>query len=489
MLGRRSVRFVALAATVATVGVLSGCGGTGAAPAPATMSFHSRPDLHPPVVDVLQQSSAAGKGLIFIAPKMDAPQYGAEIVDDAGQPVWFHPGVEVTDFRVQTYQGKPVLTWWQGPSTAPILGTGFGSYVIMDRSYREIAHVEAGFGTNTGDLHEFQLTSKGTALLTAYRIVHADLSSVGGPADARVADSMFQEVDVATGKVLFTWHSLGHVGFDESYDPVPAKDAPASAPVWDYFHINSVELEPDGNYLISARNTWAVYEIDGKTGKVLWRLNGKRSSFAMGDGTKFAWQHDARFQPDGTLTLFDDEAVPAEASRSRAIRLRLDLEAHTATLVQADTVDGVLSGSQGNAQQLPNGDLFVGWGAVPRYTEFDRQGHVVYDATFSAGDDSYRDYRFPWVGKPATQPAIDVASDGGTVYASWNGATRVASWRVVAGPSAEDLHEVGSGQKTGFETTLTVTTVEPYLAVQALDARSRVLGQSAVVKPGGLAMG
>jgi hypothetical protein len=476
-----------LAIALATVGVATGCGSS-STPAPATMSFHSRPDLQPPVVHVLQESAQAGKGLIFIAPKMGAPQYGAEIVDGAGQPVWFHPGVEVTDFRVQTYRGKPVLTWWQGPSSAPILGTGFGSYVIMDSSYREIAHVQAGFGRDSGDLHEFQLTPKGTALLTAYRIVHGDLSAIGGPTDARVADSMFQEVDVATGKVLFTWHSIGHVGFAESYDPVPAKDAPPSAPVWDYFHINSVELEPNGNYLISARNTWAVYEIDGKTGKVLWRLGGKKTSFEMGKGTRFAWQHDARFHPDGTLTIFDDESTPPEAPASRAIRLRLDAKAHTATLVHADFVPGVLAPSQGNAQQLPNGDLFVGWGAVPRYTEFDAKGRIVYDATFSAGDDSYRDYRFPWVGKPTTRPAIAVADDG-TVYASWNGATQVARWRVVAGPSAESLHEVGGGPKTGFETTLTVTTIEPYVAVQALDARGNVLGQSAAVRRGGLALG
>jgi hypothetical protein len=476
-----------LAVALATVGVATGCGSS-STPASPTMSFHSRPDLQPPVVRVLQSSPQAGRGLIFIAPKMGAPQYGAEIVDDAGQPVWFHPGAEITDFRVQTYRGKPVLTWWEGPSDAPILGTGFGSYVIMDRSYREIAHVQAGFGPETGDLHEFQLTPKGTALLTAYRIVHRDLSSIGGPADARVADSMFQEVDVATGKVLFTWHSVGHVGFGESYDPVPARDAPASAPVWDYFHINSIELEPNGNYLISARNTWAAYEIDRKTGKVLWRLGGKKSSFEMGKGTRFAWQHDARRQPDGTVTIFDDEGAPPEAPVSRAIRLRLDRKAHTATLVRADSVPGVLTSSQGNAQQLPNGDLFVGWGAVPRYTEFDARGRVVYDATFSAGDDSYRSYRFPWVGKPRTRPAIAVAGNG-TVYASWNGATRVARWRVVAGPDAEDLHEVGGGPKTGFETALTVTTVQPYVAVQALTAGGRVLAQSAAVKRGGLALG
>jgi hypothetical protein len=166
----------------------------------------------------------------------------------------------------------------------------------------------------------------------------------------------------------------------------------------------------------------------------------------------------------------------------------------TATLVHADASPaGVLSMSQGNAQALPNGDTLVGWGSVPRVTEFAPDASVVFDATFSDGDDSYRAYRFVWSGTPTTRPAIDVAKGGGdaaTVYASWNGATAVAGWRVLAGLEADNLTPVGDVQpKNGFETTLEATTGAPFLAVEALDAAGRVLATSAAVRRGGLAIG
>jgi hypothetical protein len=459
------------------------------------MHFRSRPDLTPPVFRVLKHDATAARGYVFVAPKRDAPQRGPEIVDGAGQPVWFDPVPDqATDFRVQTYRGKPVLTWWEGPTTAPILGTGLGHYLIMDQSYRVIARVEAGLGRETADLHEFELTPRGTALITAYQTVRASLASIGGPKRARIADSIVQEVDVATGKVLFTWHSVGHVAVDESYIPLTGPGAPPAGGAYDYFHVNSVEEEPDGNFLVSARNTSAVYELDRKTGAVLWRLGGKRSSFRMGPGTTFWWQHDARRQPDGTITLFDDGAAPPKEKASRAIRLRVDAAARTVTLVHSDVSPArVLAGSQGNAQVLDGGHVFVGWGAIPRATEFAADGSVVFDAVFSDGDDSYRAYRFDWSGLPHDRPSI-AADSGGTdtakVYASWNGATRVTAWRVLAGGTRAGLQPVGRARpKTGFETTLEVGTDSPYLAVEALDARGRVLATSAAIERGGLAIG
>jgi hypothetical protein len=461
---------------------LTGCGGK---KPPPTLHFKSEPELRPPVVTVLKDTRAAAPGYIFIAPKMDAPQYGPEILDDQGQPVWFDPiAAEAADFRVQTYRGKPVLTWWQGPSTAPILGTGLGHYVIMNSSYKVIARVQAGLGPESGDLHEFQLTPQGTALITAYRVVRGNLSAEHGAAKAKVADSIVQIVDVASGRVLFTWHSIGHIPLSDSYIPVPPPGSDAAKTPYDYFHVNSVAEEPDGNLLISARNTRAVYELDRKTGKVLWELGGKHSSFKMGPRTNFAWQHDARRQPDGTITIFDDEAAPPVAKKSRAIRLRLDMKTMAASLVQSDSVARVLASSQGNAETLPNGDLFVGWGAVPRFTEFAPNGRVVFDATFSAGDDSYRDYRFQWVGTPTTRPAIDAAKS--KIYASWNGATQVASWQVLAGDSAGHLAPVGTRQsKTGFETVLAVDTKAQRVAVEAFDANGKKLGTSATVNRDG----
>ena len=479
------------AAVVAMV-LLAGCGGKSP---PATMEFQSRPDLMPPVVTVLARTGGVSPGYVFIAPKKDAPQRGPEIVDADGQPVWFDPVPDqVTDFRVQTYRGKPVLTWWEGPAASPILGTGYGHFVIMDNSYRQVAQVEAGFGRDSGDLHEFKLTPRGTALLASYKTVAGSLRALGGPRNARIADSVVQEVDVQSGRVLFTWHSIDHVPVTESYIPLSGPGAPPEGNPYDYFHVNSIEEEPDGNLLISARNTCAVYELDRKTGAILWRLGGKKSSFEMGRGTTFAWQHDARRMPDGTITLFDNGAAPPREKHSRALRLRLDMKGKTASLVRADVSPaGVLASSQGDAQTLENGHVFVGWGAVPRFTEFSADGSVVYDATFSDGDDSYRAYRFRWSAAPTTRPSIEVDAGGGdkaTIYASWNGATEVAAWRVVAGDAADRLAPVGRAQaKAGFETKLEAGSKAPYLAVEALDAGGNVLGRSAAVQRGGLAIG
>jgi hypothetical protein len=225
-------------AAVVAVAALAGCGGTSQ---PATIPFHSRPDLTPPVVTVMKTTDAATPGYIFIAPKHDAPQKGPEILDETGQPVWFDPVAgpdQAADFRVQSYRGKPVLTWWEGPVKSPILGTGFGHYVIVDSSYKEIARVEAGFGKDSGDLHEFELTPQGTALITAYQVVHGSLAAIGGPRNARIADSIVQEIDVATGKVLFSWRSIGHVPINESYIPLSGPGAPAPGNPYDYFHVN-----------------------------------------------------------------------------------------------------------------------------------------------------------------------------------------------------------------------------------------------------------
>ncbi len=483
----------AVAPVLAGLGVLAAAGCGGSSDAQQTLHFRSRPDLTPPVVTVVTSTPDAAPGYVFIAPKQDAIAKGPEILDGGGHLVWFKPVPgQATDFRVQTYEGRPVLTWWEGPPEAPVKGSGVGHGVIYSSSYQEIARVDASFGPDTADLHEFQLTPRGTALITVFRVVPRNLSSVGGPVHGKAVDGLVEEIDVKTGRLLFSWHSLDHVALSESYSPPPPKTGKDAAEPYDYFHINSVDPEPGDRLLVSARNTHAAYEIDERTGAIVWRLGGKKSSFEMGHGVSFAWQHDARLQPDGTITIFDDEAAPAVGKHSRAIRLRLDMQTMTATLVRSFTT-GVLAGSQGNVQVLADGDTFVGWGAIPRMTEFSPTGKVVFDATFTKGDDSYRAYRFTWTGTPLTRPAIAVAEGGGdsaTLYASWNGATAVARWRALAGINAENLSPAGpSVAKTGFETALQVPTDAPYLAVQALDARGRVLGRSAAVARGGLAMG
>jgi hypothetical protein len=357
--------------------------------------------------------------------------------------------------------------------------------VIVDESYNEIAAVTAGNGL-TGDVHEFRITPRDTALFTVYERKPWDLSSVGGPKDGEIFDGVIQELDVASGRVLFEWKASDHIGVDESVMKAPRAQEGKKAPPFDYFHINSVAEDLDGNLLLSARHTSAVYKISKKDGRVLWRLGGKRSDYAMGSGTRFALQHDARRQQDGTLTLFDN-GVKRKGARSRVLVLRLDEDRKRATLVRAyEHPDGLFAETQGNAEFLPNGHVLVGWGQAPHVTEFDRGGDVVFDLRFGGeGADSYRAYRAEWTGRPAGDPALAATRDkDGRVaaYASWNGATDVARWQLVAGSNAQRLHPVATVLNAGFETTLTARTEEPVVRVRALDAHGMVLGTSRAVR-------
>jgi hypothetical protein len=444
-------------------------------------SFHSRPDLEPPAVGVnVEASGGVAPGYVFVAVKKGEGQDGPMIMDNQGRLVWFSKDRYATDFKVQTYKGEPVLTWWQGGIVA---GHGEGEYVIFDSSYREVRRVRAGNGYK-GDLHEFSITPRDTALLTVYTEARADLSPIGGPNDAPVWGGIAQELDLETGEVLFEWHSLEHVGVEESYRP-PSEDP--DEPL-DYFHINSIEVEPDGNFLIDAKGTYAVYKVDRASGEILWRLGGKRSDFEMGPGTRTVSQHDARRQEDGTITIFDNGAPPEVHDQSRGIVVELDEDAMKATLVREYThPDKPLATSQGNVQVLHNGNVFVGWGTEPYTSEYSKDGKLLFDVQFSGETQSYRAFRQVWSGRPAEDPAVAAEKDKGgkvNVYASWNGATEASTWRVLAGPEPGRLEPVGSVPWAGFETAMAIRTDEPYVAVRAEDDSGRVLGTSEAIKPG-----
>jgi hypothetical protein len=202
----------------------------------------------------------------------------------------------------------------------------------------------------------------------------------------------------------------------------------------------------------------------------------------MGPGTEFRLQHDARWQPDGTLTIFDDEAPPTPA---RALVLRLDVSTMTVSLVRAyERRQATTVTSQGNVQRLPNGNVFVGWGASPCCSEFTSDGRLLFDATFPAAKQSYRDFRCAWTGRPVDRPSIAVDDDGAdavTVFASWNGATDVTGWQVLAGTGEGDVAALATVPRRGFETAIGVRTGAPLIAVRVLDASGRGRGTSAAV--------
>jgi hypothetical protein len=297
-----------------------------------------------------------------------------------------------------------------------------------------------------------------------------------------VLDSVVQEVELRTGLVRFQWDSLDHIPLRASYTPPPRSGESA----YDYFHVNSVVQAPHGRLVISARTTWAVYELDQQTGGVLWTLGGKHSSFRQGNGVAFAFQHDARFLPHSSalLSVFDDGAgPPAVHKQSRAITIRLNYRRMTATLVRADEhTPSVLAPFEGNVQDLPGGSQFVGWGGSPYFSEFDRQGRLIFDARFVGDNSTYRAFVFSWAGTPRTLPALATSTAGHneTVYASWNGATDVARWRVLGGSSPKSLVAMAVAAKEAFETAISIVWA-PYVAVQALAPSGRVLATSKTV--------
>lgn len=362
----------------------------------------------PPPVTVLTSESGAGRGDIFITPTGGATQYanGPEIIDRQGHVVWFHAipqGQTAADFRVQHYRGRRVLTWWQGTGLG---GLASGTDYIYNDHYQQIATVNAGNGL-TADGHEFLITPWNTALILAYTTAKADLTSIGGAANQTVVNGVVQEIDIATGKVLFQWNSEDHVPFSQSEQPLPSSpDTP-----WDWFHINAVHLDTDGNLLIDARNTWTTYKVARRTGEILWQLGGKNSSFALqagpgqvldSAGELFAWQHDPEALGHGVYTWFDNESSGNPLlPYSRAITVRLDERRAVATLLAADDQpEGLSAASQGNAQASRDGGLFVGWGSLPYFSQFDRAGRLIYNAQFPAGVNSYRAYVHAWNNGP-----------------------------------------------------------------------------------------
>ncbi len=446
--------------------------------------FHSAPTLQPPVLAVTTHAGGTAPGDVFTAPYGGPGPSGPEIFNESGELVWFDPlsgETEATNLQVQQLGGRPVLTWWQG--YIPPQGFGEGEEMIYSNTYQQLGRVHAGNGYKA-DLHDFHITPQGTALLTVFDPIDCNLSAVGGPSGGAVTDSVFQEIDMATGLVRREWHSLDHVALSESYS---SPEGVTTQWPFDYFHINSIDQLAGGNTLISARNTWALYELNTTTGQIGLRIGGKRSNVKLVNGAATAFQHDATVQPNGTISLFDNGAVPKVHPQSRAIFLSVNAHAGTDTLLtRYEHPSALSSGSQGSVQTMPNGSVFVGWGSEPYFSEFGSAGQLLYDAHWHGSYQTYRAYRLPWSATPATPPSIAASAASATapvsVYASWNGATEIASWRVLAGPSPTQLTPVASAAKSGFETTLATPGPAAYVAVQALNGAGAVIGTSPTIK-------
>jgi hypothetical protein len=444
--------------------------------------YLSAPGLTPSIVRIATPAQpGASPGELFLAPYQGHGTAGPMIADQAGNLIWFHPlptAETSTNFRPQTYDGQTVLTWWQGRVLQ--LGFGQGEDEIYSTSYRPLAVVIAGNGYRA-DLHEFLITAQGTAWIDAFDPVRLNLSHIGGLADAYVNDSIVQEIDVKTGLVMWEWHAFGHIPLAGSYSPVPHTNN------WDYVHINSIDPGSADDLLLSARNTWTIYDVALQSGAIEWRIGGKQSSFTLGPGVKFFWQHDAMWEPGGLISVFDNGSAPAEEKQSRGLLLSPDLASHSVGLVKAFTNPSrtLLASSQGDLLDVGDGNWLMGYGGLPDFTEYNAAGDVLLDGSLGLDVQDFRTYLAAWSGQPQTLPSVAAQSSGKgslTVEASWNGATDVSAWRLLAGGSSQSLATVGTTSATGFQTTISAGKSGPYVEAVALGSGGQTLATSRVVK-------
>ncbi|HXC45278.1 MAG TPA: arylsulfotransferase family protein [Solirubrobacteraceae bacterium] len=451
-------------------------------------SFDTLPGVQAPVLSVTVPDRDPTAGEVFTTNGPGPGQYGPLIYDPQGRLIWFDhlpAGETAEDLNVQSYEGRRDLTFWHGKVLS--LGFGQGEDVVLNSRYQTVAKVAGGNGLQA-DLHDFQIAPDDVSYTTAFNAIRCDLKPVGGVSDGVILDTAVQEIDMRTGLVRWEWHSLDHVGASES-----EVQAPKTATPWDWFHINSIDVQygnanRPGNIFISARSTWAGYQLEGGSGDVLWRLGGLESSFKMGPGTETAWQHDGRILTSGDVTFFDDGSNPPIHRQSRGLLIALDVRTHQARLISAytHTNPALLAPSQGNMQTLSDGNAVVGYGGVPAISEFAPGGSLLFDAHLPYDMSFYRAFRFPWSGRPSSPPAIlanlNNTGEETIVHVSWNGATAVSSWRVLAGQRADSLQTQAESPSSGFESSTTLPKKYAYAAVQALDAAGHVLGESKPVK-------
>ncbi|KAJ9612047.1 hypothetical protein H2200_003642 [Cladophialophora chaetospira] len=452
--------------------------------------------LSSPRISARKHDSSCNQEYTFLNFNGDSvPSPGPAILSASNELVWKAEGLgTTTNTKVQTYKGKQYLTFWAGKKGGTM---GTGQYHLLNASY-DTEHTVSGVGVQ-GDLHEFVITRHDTALLTFYNVKPADLSSLGKRKNGWLIDSGFQEVDIATGQLLFEWRASDHFRVDETFMTLNPGGYLQSIP-FDFFHINSVDKDSKGNYLVSSRHTHSVSCIS-RTGKILWILGGRRNDFtdlSGGDALNFRWQHDARWVDEeaGIMSLFDNkEAGPlhVDGSYSRGLMIQLDVANKTVTLLQEYiSLHQTRAPSQGSAQYLPESKhMFVGFGHSPVFSEFTRNGTLLCETHFGAPwlhafntAVSYRAFKSAnWIGTPRKPPTAKIQDD--VLFISWNGATEVTQWILQgANEQVERFVDLDVIDKEFYEESFELYHLSEYswFRVAALDQEGKVLGYSNVAQ-------
>ncbi|KAL0572129.1 hypothetical protein V5O48_009827 [Marasmius crinis-equi] len=440
-------------------------------------------------------------GYLFMAPRgLAIRQFGAVMYDSDGAMLWSgHEYGETPSFQVLNYLGEQHLLIWQGQFFG--YGVGHGYNLLLNKHYEVVANFttdsEGDSGPTLADFHEAQITTNNTALMVAYEFKKMDLTPYGGPESGWILDCIAQEANVTTSKAIWTWKSSQYIDPSECYTEVGSGGVDEGS-AWDYFHINSLEKDQFGNYMVSSRHCSTIYYLDGNDGHIIWKLGGRQSSFQMGENTHFSYQHDPRWvaltETSGTLSLFNNAGMfgVADESSSRGMILKLDFVAMTANLEREyRPFLPVISESQGSMQVYDNGNVLVGWGAIPYFSEYTPDGEMLWAAQFGVDTNcsGYRVLRSNWTGLPNTKPSVELVlgkSSMLSVYASWNGATEINKWELLGASDAQGTKAVSLYNRTrsGFETTISIpTNIEKYddytyFAMRAVDKNNQPLGRS-----------
>ncbi|KAJ6119498.1 hypothetical protein N7523_003778 [Penicillium sp. IBT 18751x] len=367
-----------------------------------------------------------------------------------------------------------------------------GSIIIFDNNYNHKRTISVP--SREIDTHDFNVIDNGSkALMIRVTPDVQPLTDLGQPEKAALIDANgFIEIDLLAGRNttaearLVDWQSpgRGRVGLDESFVTNLTSLHP------DFMHANAIDKNQYGDYLLSARHTSTIYLISGQDGHIKWRLGGKKNNFAK--DFDFFGQHDARFiavnETHYVISFLQNGAIDADVREpvSSALYVELDVVAMKATVLRRYMrPDGGSTERRGNMQTLPNTNVFVGWSWDSYVSEFSADGRLLMEAKFNSDrHDTYRAYKFPWVGRPSYPPTLLSESYGvngselSTVFhVSWNGATDIAHWRFFAqANSTSNRTEIGTVQKKGFETSFIARGFMDWVSVEALDSSMEVLG-------------
>lgn len=442
------------------------------------------------------------------------------------------PGIQkhVEDFKPCDYLGQKGrhLCWHDGLKRGVLGGPKpYGRKAIFDETYAQVS-INYTYPEDVNhtfpNSHEMRPVDDGYAFLEpTYVPREMDLTPYGGQKDGWVWDACFQEIDTETGGPNFEWCYMDYypvwetnlfMPFEGSMNVTSDKAGHGTEDwPWDAFHINSIDKNTEGDYLVSIRHLDQVLKIAGnwnsqglKAGDTIWRLGGKSNDFDMGDLT-FSKQHAVRSlsitRENETLSIFDN-AWEGTNKPSANFSSGMIITVNNTTMSAKLDVDfphpkEELSPSQGNMQNLADGNVIIGWGALPQITEYSHDGIPLWHATFFKDADredmSYRAFKGDWIGKPYWKPKLlaysptCVISDEYplTAYVSWNGATEVKKWHFYTSITPEGPWlSAGIHEKESFETkavlssrlTAAISAFAPYVLVEALDQNGDILGST-----------